>query len=308
MSGFNEVIDYSGGGAGKPAIRTVGTTTATITGDVNVDASTGDSFGLVGKVSGGDFTTIYTSVNQITCGTLPTYHPNLISGDITSIVQINNAGSVVATYTRDDAAITVSTNVIAVSGANFSAADTFVVYTNIARYPSVQGTVANNAPDGDNPVKVGFKAYDPASMPSDVSANSRVNASSDLKGRQYVYLGTTLDSTNDSISTIFSTHSNINTSAQAASLVIKGSAGRLIAIRGYNAKASTQFIQIHDAAALPADANVPEESFAVAGSSNFEITFPEEKSFTTGIVVCNSSTQATKTIGSADCWFSADYR
>lgn len=173
---------------------------------------------------------------------------------------------------------------------------------------SVSGDVAHDSADAGEPVKIGFKAYDPASMPSDVTANDRVNGVADLKGRQMVYLGTTLDSTNDSISTIFSTHSNTNTSANAASLVIKASAGRLIEIRGYNAKASAQFIQVHDAASLPADTAVPEETFTVAASSNFTISFSEDKSFTTGIVVCNSSTEATKTIGSADCWFSADYR
>jgi len=100
---------------------------------------------------------------------------------------------------------------------------------------------------------------------------------------------------------------NINTTALAASLVIKATRGVLYEIRGYNDAVVAQFVQIHDASSLPADASVPEEVFIVAATSNFSITFPQGKKFTTGIVVTNSSTPATKTIGAADCWFSADF-
>ena len=120
-----------------------------------------------------------------------------------------------------------------------------------------------------------------------------------------IYLGTKLDSTNDSVSQIPSTHSNINTSAYAASLIIKSSSGRLYRIKGYNSLASTQFIQIHDAASLPANGAIPEIIIPVLASSSFEISLPEGMSLTSGIVICNSSTGPTKTIGAADCWFQA---
>jgi len=100
---------------------------------------------------------------------------------------------------------------------------------------------------------------------------------------------------------------NVNTSAYASSLVVKASAGTANEIRGHNSLASAQFIQIHDASSLPADSAVPEDIILAAANSSFSITYPQGKAFATGIVACNSSTGPTKTIGAADCWFSAEF-
>lgn len=97
-------------------------------------------------------------------------------------------------------------------------------------------------------------------------------------------------------------------STYAASKVIKGSAGTLFGIAGYNSKASAQFIQLHDASSLPADTAAPEFNITVPAASNFSIDFGTRgMTFSTGIVVCNSSTAETKTIGAADCQFFARY-
>lgn len=98
---------------------------------------------------------------------------------------------------------------------------------------------------------------------------------------------------------------NVTTTAYAASLVVSSTPkARLAGLSGYNSKTSTQFIQIHDAASLPANTAVPVVVFEAAASSKFAIDFgPNGRTFDTGIVVCNSSTGPTKTIGSADCWF-----
>ena len=101
---------------------------------------------------------------------------------------------------------------------------------------------------------------------------------------------------------------NATTTAYAASLLAKASAGTLYYISGYNSNASAQFIQVHDAAALPADGAVPKLIMRVAATSNFAfISGSLGRYFANGIVVCNSSTGPTKTIGAADCWFDLQY-
>ena len=102
---------------------------------------------------------------------------------------------------------------------------------------------------------------------------------------------------------------NATTTAAAASLIAKASAGVLWGLTGYNAKTSAQFIQVHDSASLPADTTgVPKVVFTVAASSNFALDFGSHgRKFANGITVCNSSAYATKTIGSADCWFDVQY-
>lgn len=102
--------------------------------------------------------------------------------------------------------------------------------------------------------------------------------------------------------------SNATVAAYAASLVVKASAGTLFGLSGYNSKVSAQFIQLHDAAALPADTAVPVVVITVPAGANFAIDFGVYgRRFATGIVVTNSSTGPTKTIGAADCWFDAQY-
>lgn len=102
--------------------------------------------------------------------------------------------------------------------------------------------------------------------------------------------------------------SNSTTTALCASLLVKTREGVLHSITGYSDSASSQFIQVHDSSTLPADGAVPTIVFVVPAKSNFSLDMGEVgRSFTKGIVVCNSATVATKTIGSADCWFDVQY-
>jgi hypothetical protein len=59
---------------------------------------------------------------------------------------------------------------------------------------------------------------------------------------------------------------------------------------------------------LPDDAAIPKVIIVVPASSNFSIDFGEHgRVFNNGVVICNSSTGPTKTIGLADCWFDTQY-
>ncbi len=61
-----------------------------------------------------------------------------------------------------------------------------------------------------------------------------------------------------------STSTNATTTAYAASLVVKAAAGALWGLTGYNANAAAQWVQIHDAASLPANGVAPSLSTSPA--------------------------------------------
>jgi hypothetical protein len=102
---------------------------------------------------------------------------------------------------------------------------------------------------------------------------------------------------------------NASSTALASSLVVKATAGTLYMITGYSARASAQFIHVYNAASLPSDGGVPVMVFTVPAQSNFSLDLGiYGRHFTTGIVIGNSTTAATKTIGSSDCWFDVQYK
>lgn len=98
----------------------------------------------------------------------------------------------------------------------------------------------------------------------------------------------------------------ISSTAYETSHVLKTTPGTILSLFVYSSRASAQWIQLHDAASLPADATVPILTALVGATQNLALDLPKEGlSFKTGIVVCNSSTGPAKTIGSADCFFTA---
>ena len=100
--------------------------------------------------------------------------------------------------------------------------------------------------------------------------------------------------------------SNDTSAALEASRVVKASAGTVFGLSGYSTTA--QFLQIHDAASLPADTAVPAVVIPITAGAEFSIDFGVYgRAFGTGIVVCVSTTGPTKTIGGADTWFDVRY-
>lgn len=97
---------------------------------------------------------------------------------------------------------------------------------------------------------------------------------------------------------------NATTTAYAASLVAKATPGVLYGFSGYNSLNAEQFIHVHDASSLPANGAVPKILTKAAPLSPFSYEAGRlGRYFGTGIVICNSSTGQTKTLGAADCWF-----
>lgn len=119
-------------------------------------------------------------------------------------------------------------------------------------------------------------------------------------------LGTATTPSADVISVSTPALTRVSSTVNEASKVLKASAGKLHSLSGYNAKVSAQFIQIFNSATVPADATAPDLVFTVPASSNFSLDLGMPGlPMSTGISVSNSSTQATKTIGSADVYYTA---
>lgn len=98
----------------------------------------------------------------------------------------------------------------------------------------------------------------------------------------------------------------VDSTAYEASHVISNAAATLLGCYGYSSKASAQFIQIFNSTTVPADTTAPTIApINVPATSSWSIDFGVYgRPFATGIAISNSSTGPTKTIGSADSWFS----
>lgn len=94
----------------------------------------------------------------------------------------------------------------------------------------------------------------------------------------------------------------------ANSLVIATGGGVLFGFSGFSSRASVQYIQVFDAITVPADGAAPDVVLGVPANTNFSADWGDiGRNFYTGIVICNSTTIGTKTIGAADTFFDVQY-
>ena len=99
---------------------------------------------------------------------------------------------------------------------------------------------------------------------------------------------------------------NISATKLTNAIVVPG-AHELYGFMVSNTNASSQFIQVFDLASLPADGTVPSILFQVSGSSDKGVQWLPARKLLQGLVMCNSSTAGTKTIGASDCFFDIQY-
>lgn len=100
---------------------------------------------------------------------------------------------------------------------------------------------------------------------------------------------------------------NFSPATLRASIVIPGH----LVVYGftvYSTKGTAQFLNLFDQSTLPADTAVPVFSWPIAANSGVGFSWaPQGRNCPSGLVLCNSSTDASKTIGAADTLFDVQY-
>ena len=89
--------------------------------------------------------------------------------------------------------------------------------------------------------------------------------------------------------------------------VVKTGASYLYGFTVHSTLGAGQFIMIFDADAVPADTAVCSMVYAIGAESDREVAWIPPRRMDQGIVICNSTTNATKTLGAADCLFDVQY-
>ena len=96
---------------------------------------------------------------------------------------------------------------------------------------------------------------------------------------------------------------NSSRALEAGRLVIGGQT-YLLSFSVLNTNAAAQYIQLHDTGSAPSNGAIPVSVFTVAAAANLVVAFTMPgRRFHQGLYICNSSTAATLTAGSADCFF-----
>lgn len=101
---------------------------------------------------------------------------------------------------------------------------------------------------------------------------------------------------------------NATSPALASSIVATTGVCRLFGFTATSTNVAAQFVLVFDALAVPANGTVPLYAVNVAAASSVAVYYGSVgRSFDRGIVVANSTTQGSLTIGAADTIFDVQY-
>lgn len=110
---------------------------------------------------------------------------------------------------------------------------------------------------------------------------------------------------------LYATPANSFSQGEEAFRPVKAGAGLLFGFTVRTSRATAQFILLFDTAnmALPANGAIPVVPFDIAALSTLMVSYADVgRSFQQGILLVNSTTRTSLTVGSADCWFDVQYQ
>lgn len=101
---------------------------------------------------------------------------------------------------------------------------------------------------------------------------------------------------------------SINSINFSSSIIVSTNPIVLLGLTVYNS-GPAQFILPFDLTSVPANGAVPLIPYAVPAGATLALFFGTEGKFLkNGLVLSNSTTAGTKTLGAADCWFDVQVR
>lgn len=100
---------------------------------------------------------------------------------------------------------------------------------------------------------------------------------------------------------------NYHSRALEASCVVKTGPGVLYGFTFSSTLGAAQYVQVFDASSLPADGAVPIIAKSCAANDAVMLSWLPGRTFLVGIIICNSTTNGSKTLGAANSIFDAQF-
>lgn len=100
---------------------------------------------------------------------------------------------------------------------------------------------------------------------------------------------------------------NYSSARLQASAVVKTGPGILYGLTVTNTSVAAQYLLVFDANTVPADGAIPLFAKSIPANDAVGFSWLPGRTFLVGIVVCNSSTNTSKTVGSANCFFDCQF-